>query len=224
MLVSVLESEAQLKFNRVILRKGQKIFLERGDYMKDKIYGITESSDTVQVVLADQAFYKFKKGDFEAWAITNQLNEANDIIANEAKENFPFMSVTDKVTSVYKEGKLGAERILDLKKGTSVTVKSKLSYFYEIEYGDGKIGYIVTTMIPGLERDRDKSHIMRSIFNQIRNGGAGGIDERYVRKNGKIISKYNSEGYSSESFKIGNTIYTITKINGRTEISSYVSY
>lgn len=218
------QSFGQVKYNRVILRKGQKIFLERGDYMKDKIFAVTDKADTVQVILADQTFYKFKNGDFEAWAITNQINEYTDIVANEATETLPFSVITDRETSVYKEGKMGADRILDLKKGVQLTVKSKVGLFYEVEFNKGQIGYIVTTVIPGPERDKNRTHIMRAIFDQINNRGTGGADERYVRANGKFISKYNSEGYSSETYKIGNTLYTITKYGGKTEISSYVTY
>ena len=213
----------QVKYNRVILRAGQKIFLERADYMKDKIYAITDKTDTVQVIMADQTFYKFKNGDFEAWAITNQINENTDIVANQATESLPFTVSTDRETTVYEEGKMGADRLLDLKKGVTLTVKSRVGLFYEIEFNKGQIGYIVTTIIPGPERDKNRTHIMRAIFDQINNRGTGGADERYVRSNGKFISRYSSEGYSSETYKIGNTLYTITKYGGKTEVSSYVT-
>ena len=192
--------------------------------MNDKIYAVTEKADTVQVILADQAFYKFKKGDFEAWAITAQLNQDTDILSNQSPvTTFPFNVKTDRETIVYKEGKMGADKMLSLKKGVDIKVNSKVGLFYEIEFNQMQKGYIVTTVVPGPERQTNQTHIMRSIFEQISNRGTNGADERYVRSNGKFISKYTSDGYSAETYKVGNTLYTITKYNGRTEISSYVT-
>ena len=222
-LVSII-SYGQTKINMVILRKGQKVFLERGDFMKDKVYAITDRTDTVLVVIADQTFYKFKRGDFEAWAITHQLNETTDILANESFLSFPFKVKTDRTTVVYKEGKMGADKILELKKGIEVNVLSKVNLFYEIEFDKGWKGYIVTTEVPGLERERSSTHLMRAIFDQINGGVTGQDQEKYVRSNGELISLYESEGYKSETYKIGNTIYLITKYNGRTEVSSYTRY
>jgi len=220
-LLTSFQAIGQTKINMLILKKGQKIFLERGDYMNDKIYAITDKADTVQVILADQIFYKFKNGDFEAWAITAQLNESTDILANQASESFPFTTKTDRATNVYKEGKMGADRLVELKKNVQMTVKSKIGLFYEIEFNKNQTGYIVTTVIPGAGRTRNQTHLMRSILEQANNRGTGGTDEKYVRTNGQFVSKYTSDGYSSETFKVGNTLYIITKYSGKTEISSY---
>lgn len=217
-------SFGQERINMTILRNGQKIFIERGDYMNDKIYAITEKTDTVQVILADQAFYKFRKDGFEAWAITAQLNPESDILPNKSFVTFPFNVRTDRETLVYKDGKMGADKMLDLKKGVDIKVKAKVGLFYEIEFNTNKTGYIVTTVVPGPERTSNQSHIMRSIFEQINNRSPGGTDERYVRSSGKFISKYSTEGYSSETYRIDNTLYTITKYGGKTEISTYTTY
>lgn len=216
-LISVLGQEKQ---NQIILRKGQKIFLERGDYLNDKIYGITDKVDTVEVILADKSFYKFKKADFEAWAITNQIDESTEILGKESEIVYPFNVKLEKVMTVYKEGKLGADKMLDIKKGQTIKVNSKSGYFYQIEF-DGKLGYAHISTI--VEPAKTHYHIMRAIFDEFHNKPTAQSNESYIRSSGKFISKYQSSGYSSETYKIGNTYYTITTYNGKTEISSYTT-
>ncbi len=183
--------------NLVILRKGQKIFLERGDFMKDKIYAVTDKTDTVEVILADKSFYKFKKGNFEAWAITNQLDESSDILGKQSVVVYPFMIRLDKVTTVYKEGKLGADKMQDLKKGQKIKVNSKSGYFYEVQF-DGMIAYAHITTIA---EPKTHYHIMKSIFDKMNDQLTYEINENYIRSNGKLISRYQSGDYSSDTFK-----------------------
>lgn len=191
--------------------------------MKDKIHRVTDKLDTVEVILADQTFYKFRKGDFEAWAITAQLGQ-QDIIPNYAVLTFPVDVKTDRETLVYSEGKMGADLKLKLKRGVNITVVSKVGLFFEITFGKGQTGYIVATSIPGPEREAAHVHIMRVIFEQLNDRSSSTVDEKYIRSRGLLMSRYTADGYSSEKYRIGSRIYTVTKYDGRVEISSYEGY
>lgn len=187
--------------------------------MADKIYAVTDKTDTVEVILADKAFYKFRKDTFEAWAITGQLNQLVDILGKESEVVYPFKTKLSKITTVYKEGKLGADKLMDLKKGQSINLNSKSGYFYEVEF-DGKIAYAHISTLP--EPSKTHYHIMRAVYDEINNPPvAERSQEDYIRARGKSISRYSSVGYISETYQIDNTYYTITTINGKTEISSY---
>jgi len=142
--VTTLQEERHL----AILKKGQKIFLERGDYMKDKILRLTDKEDTVIILEADKTFFKFKKDTLTAWSLTAQVDEYNGIITKPTVYDIkmPFDFVLHSDSYAYSQAKKGANKILDLKKGKTISVTTRDNEFFQIKYKD-VIGYVIESDI-----------------------------------------------------------------------------
>lgn len=160
--VTIIQKERHL----ASIKKGQKIFLERGDYLKDKILRITDKADTVLILEADKTFFKFKQDSLIAWSLTAQVDENDGIITRPAvydiKMPFDFILVSN--IYVYSQAKLGANKILDLKKGKTVSVTAKDGVFFRIKYKD-VVGYIVESEILPIKTQ----HPIRKALNEISN-------------------------------------------------------
>jgi len=126
-----------------VIRKGQKIFINREDYLKDRIYKVTGADDTVLVLMADKAFFKFRKDTLVAWALVNQIDEQYGIftlpIVYDVK--FPFRHIINKSTYGYDQGNKLATMIVELKKGVSISVIKRDSDFFQIDF-KGKLAYV----------------------------------------------------------------------------------
>jgi len=160
--ITILQEEKHL----AILKKGQKIFLEKRDYMDDKILKVTEKDDTVFVIEAEKAFFKFKIDTLIAWSLTHQVNEIDGVFTIPAvyTANFPFEYLLKSDCPVYSQAKKESDKILDLKEGRIVSVTGHYSSFFEIKYKD-VTGYVDETKIISIKTEHPIQKALSEISN-----------------------------------------------------------
>jgi hypothetical protein len=130
--ITVIKDEQHL----AILKRDQKIFLDRGDYMKDKILRVTDKDDTVIVLEADRTFFKFRKDTLVAWSLTAQVDQGTGIITKPKRYEIkmPFKHLMRSDIYAYDEASKIANKILDLKKGELILITNRNNNFFEIMY------------------------------------------------------------------------------------------
>lgn len=130
--ITIVKEEQHL----AIIKANQKIFLERGDYMKDEIFKITDKDDTVSVIEADKTYFRFKKDTLMAWSLVAQLDQEKGILTkpNLFEIELPFKQFMRSDSYAYDEASKIANKILDLKKGEQISVENRINGFFEIKY------------------------------------------------------------------------------------------